>query len=143
MTKSQLIVGALVFVSFSMMASMATMNVGTFWFAQNNGKFFPLKPYNNLLFRGGPRRQIQQQQIPTQFNSNNNQVDPVQAKVRPTGSRLLPQSWWTDFQVWNKMMRYLHHHTCKLYFYFNTTFQILNNCILFSGFFCKKKSVEK
>ena len=26
----------------------ATMNVGTFWFAQNNGKFYPLKPYTML-----------------------------------------------------------------------------------------------
>lgn len=107
MTKS-LFLGVLVFVSFTMMVSLATMNVGTFWFAQNNGKFFPIKPYNNLQFRGGPRRQIQQQQIPQQFS--NGRVDPVQAKVRPAGSRL-PSSWWTDFQVWNKMMRYLHN--CK------------------------------
>merc|ERR1712223_499938 len=26
----------------------ATMNVGTFWFAQNNGKYYPLKPYTIL-----------------------------------------------------------------------------------------------
>ena len=26
--------------------SSATMNVGTFWFAQNNGKFVPRKPYS-------------------------------------------------------------------------------------------------
>merc|ERR1712241_13692 len=48
---------------FSASISSATMNVGTFWFAQNNGKYFPLKPYTILKSEDENARNLLNKQL--------------------------------------------------------------------------------
>ena len=69
--------------------AMATMNVGTFWFAQNNGKFYPVKPYP--MSRGG--------NAALQYE-NSDYEDPS------TELRIGGPKWWTDYKMWNKMLKF-------------------------------------
>ena len=69
---------------FSASMTSATMNVGTFWFAQNKGKVYPLKPYTILKSEEeNARNHLQQQQEVRQPYPN----------------------WWTYYIFWNKMVR--------------------------------------
>ena len=58
----------------------ATMNVGTFWFAQNNGKYYPLKPYTILKAEEENARNLikQRQEVRQQHYPN----------------------WWTHYILW-------------------------------------------
>ena len=64
----------------------ATMNVGTFWFAQNNGKYYPLKPYTILKAEEENARNLikQRQEVRQQHYPN----------------------WWTYYILWNKMGKF-------------------------------------
>ena len=72
---------------FSASMTPATMNVGTFWFAQNNGKYFPLKPYTILKSEDENAR-----------NLLNKQLQEVREPI---------PNWWTNYIIWNKMVRFI------------------------------------
>ena len=80
----------------SALMTSATMNVGTFWFAQNNGKFYPVGGSGN-----GYYDQISSRSDLEDGNGNN-RLQEQEQEVR----QLLSANWWNHFNFWNKMIRF-------------------------------------
>ena len=79
----------------SALMTSATMNVGTFWFAQNNGKFYPVGGSGNGYY----------DQISSRSDlegGNGNRLQEQEQEVR----QLLSSNWWNHFNFWNKMIRF-------------------------------------
>ena len=71
-------------------ATHATMNVGTFWFTQNNGKFLRKLP---LL------RQKYVARVP-KIALDGPLVKPIEEVRSP-----FQDLWWDDFRKWNKIIK--------------------------------------
>ena len=80
----------------SALMTSATMNVGTFWFAQNNGKFYPVRGSGN-----GYYDQISSRSD-LEGGNGNNRLQEQEQEVR----QLLSANWWYHFNFWNKMIRF-------------------------------------
>ena len=78
----------------SALMTSATMNVGTFWFAQNNGKLYPVGGSGNGYYNQISSRSDE--------GGNGNQLQEQEQEVR----QLLSANWWNHFNFWNKMIRF-------------------------------------
>ena len=83
---------SLVLLLSALVMTSATMNVGTFWFAQNNGKFYPVGASNGYYDKT----------LRTDENTNDNGLQERQQEVR----QLLFANWWNHYNFWNKMIRF-------------------------------------
>ena len=72
------------------MATNATMNVGTFWFTQNNGKFLRKLPLLRQEFVASEPK----------IAFENPMIKPIE-EVRSPFQNL----WWDDFRKWNKIIK--------------------------------------
>ena len=82
----------------SALMTSATMNVGTFWFAQNNGKFYPVRGY----YRGQISSRSDEGGNGIDEGGNGNRLQEQEQEVR----QLLSANWWNHFNFWNKMIRF-------------------------------------
>ena len=107
---------ALILVLALITAIHATMNVGTFWFMQNNGKFLRNLPI--MRARQNDRLEFQRNQDVSMNPIEEHQHE--EEEVRRTPFPL----WWDDFRKWNRLIKIK---KCK----YLKTMQIMHLLILY------------